>query len=71
MLLTGLLSLLSYVTQDYLPRDGTTHSGLGYPHIIQQSRKCPSDIPTDQSDGDSTSIEIPVFQAWLSLGQLN
>ena len=27
MLLTGLLSLLSYRTQDYQPRDGTTHNG--------------------------------------------
>jgi hypothetical protein len=25
----GLLSLLSYRTQDYQSRDGTTHSGLG------------------------------------------
>jgi hypothetical protein len=25
----GLLSLLSYRTQDYQPRDGTTHHGLG------------------------------------------
>jgi hypothetical protein len=28
----GLLSLLSYKTQDYLPRDGTAHNGLGPPH---------------------------------------
>jgi hypothetical protein len=27
----GLLSLLSYRTQDYQPRDGTTHNGLGPP----------------------------------------
>ena len=26
---TGLLSLLSYRTQDHQPRDGTTHNGLG------------------------------------------
>ena len=30
----GLLSLLSYRTQDYQPRDGTTHNGLGPPHLI-------------------------------------
>jgi hypothetical protein len=29
VLLTGLLSLLSYRPQDYQPRDGTTHNGLG------------------------------------------
>jgi hypothetical protein len=30
----GLLSLLSYRTQDYHPRDGTTHNGLGLPPLI-------------------------------------
>jgi hypothetical protein len=29
----GLLSLLSYRTQDYHPRDGTTHNGLGPPTL--------------------------------------
>jgi hypothetical protein len=29
----GLLRLLSYRTQDHLPRGGTTHSGLGPPLI--------------------------------------
>jgi hypothetical protein len=29
----GLLSLLSYRTQDFQPRDGTTHNRLGPPHI--------------------------------------
>jgi hypothetical protein len=27
----GLLSLLSYRTQDYQPRDGTTHNGPSHP----------------------------------------
>jgi hypothetical protein len=27
----GLLSLLSYTTQNYQPRDGTAHSGLSHP----------------------------------------
>jgi len=30
----GLLSLLSYRTQDYQPRDGTTHNVLGPPPLI-------------------------------------
>ena len=30
----GLLSLLSYRTQDYHPRDGTTHNGLGPAPLI-------------------------------------
>ena len=34
MPLTGLLNLLSYRTQDYQPRDGTTHNGLGPPPSI-------------------------------------
>jgi hypothetical protein len=28
----GLLSLLSYRTQDHQPRDGNTHNGLGFLH---------------------------------------
>jgi hypothetical protein len=30
----GLFSLLPYRTQDYQPRDGTTHNGLGSPPLI-------------------------------------
>jgi hypothetical protein len=30
----GLLSLFSYSIQDYQPRDGTTHKGLGPPPLI-------------------------------------
>jgi len=30
----GLFSLLSYRTQDYLPRDGITHKGLGPPSLV-------------------------------------
>jgi hypothetical protein len=30
----GLLSLLSYRTQDHQPRDGTTHHGLGPPILV-------------------------------------
>lgn len=32
---TGLLRLLSYTTRDHLPRDSTTHRGLGHSHISQ------------------------------------
>jgi len=35
----GLLSLLSYRTQDYQPRDGTTHNMLGPPTLDHQLRK--------------------------------
>jgi hypothetical protein len=30
---SGLLRLISYRTQDYQPRDGTTHNGLGPPSL--------------------------------------
>ena len=30
----GLLSLLSYRSQDHQPRDGTTHNGLGPPPLL-------------------------------------
>jgi hypothetical protein len=30
----SLLSLLSYRSRDYQPRDGTTHNGLGPPYLI-------------------------------------
>ena len=30
----GLLTLLSYRTQGYHPKDGITHNGLGHPSLI-------------------------------------
>ena len=49
MLLTGfatygLLSLLSYISQDYLPRGHTTYCGRGLSKSINY-RKCPTDSP--------------------------
>ena len=32
----GLLSLVSYRTQNYQPRDGTTHNGLGPPPLTEK-----------------------------------
>jgi hypothetical protein len=37
VLLTGLLDLPSYRTQDHLPMDNTTHNGLGSPPSIANS----------------------------------
>jgi hypothetical protein len=37
VLLTGLLSLLSYRTQDHEPKDRATHNGLGPPRASLQS----------------------------------
>jgi hypothetical protein len=44
VLLTGLLSLLSYKTLYCHPRDGTTHNGLGPPPSIT-NKKCPPPTP--------------------------
>jgi hypothetical protein len=40
-----LLSLFSYTTQDYLPRGGTTHSGLGPPTSIINQDSVPHICP--------------------------
>lgn len=54
----GLLSLLSYKTQAYLPRDRTGQDvGINHP-----SRKHSTDIPVWQSDGGNTSAEVPSSQ---------
>jgi hypothetical protein len=58
------LSLLSYKTQDYQPRDGSTHSGLG--SLINHSlRKYCTGFPTVQS-GDIFLIGVLSSQMTLS-----
>jgi hypothetical protein len=55
MFLTGLLSLLSYRTQDHHPRDGTTHNSP-FPLVIKRNlRKC----LTTGSPGGTSSPEAP------------
>lgn len=40
MILTDFLSLFSYIPQDYLPKDGTTHSGVGpFTSVVNQKKK--------------------------------
>lgn len=53
-----LLSLLSYATQDHLSSDGTTNSGLVSPILIIKQQDAPTDLPTGQSGGGSSSIEV-------------
>jgi hypothetical protein len=53
MLLTSLLSLLSYRTQDYHPRDGTTHNGPS--PLDHQLRKC----STAGAHGGTSPAESP------------
>jgi hypothetical protein len=52
----GLLSLLSYRTQDYQPRDGTTHNGPS-PTLITNWENA----PTAGSHGGTSPTEAPFF----------
>jgi hypothetical protein len=71
MLFIGLLSLLSYRTQDYQPRDGTTHKGP-FP-LDHQLRKC----LTVGSHGGISSTEAPFsvitpgVSSWHKTSQYN
>lgn len=57
----SLLDLLSY-TQDHLPSDGVTHSGLGPPTSVINQEK-PTDLPMGHLDGSNFSVESPSSQA--------
>lgn len=58
------LSLLSYKTQDYQPRDGFTHNGLGSLNSHSLRKYC-TGFPTVQS-GDIFLIGVPSSQMTLS-----
>lgn len=58
VLLTGLLNLLSCITQDYQPRAGTTRKGLGSPMLI--SKKIPYRHTHKQSGGGKPPIQLPL-----------
>lgn len=63
ILLTGLFSrlmqsYLSYPSQDYLLREGTTHSGLDCPTSIIKQKNALIDLLAGQSDGGIFSIVI-------------
>jgi hypothetical protein len=51
-------SLLSDIIQDRMPKDGYHHGWAGPFHIHYYSRKCPTDMSTEQSDGVNSSVEI-------------
>jgi hypothetical protein len=52
--LYSLLSLLSYITEDQLPRGGATFSGLGPPLSVITQETEPQ-MPTGQSEEGSPS----------------
>lgn len=55
----GLLNLLSYIAQNHLPREGTTHSGLAIPTSIINQEKFLTDLPPGQSYEGNFSVEVP------------
>lgn len=44
----GLLNLLFYDIQDYLPRGGITHSDMGFSTLTSNQEKSPTDLSMDQ-----------------------
>lgn len=54
-----LLSLLSYLTQDHLPRSGTVHRELSPPISASNEENAPTCMPTGQSDEGKSSVSIP------------
>jgi hypothetical protein len=68
VLLTSLLSLLSYRTQDHNRRDGFSHNGLGPPPLI--TKKMPYRLPTDESYGGIFSSEVSFFLMTLEFVKL-
>lgn len=73
MFLTGWLplvgSVLFLIPLRYivipLPRSGTTHNGLNPPTIMINQENAPIDLPTRQSDGSNSSVEISSSQVTL------
>lgn len=56
----GLLSLLSYVTQDHLTRGGTAPNGLGLTILVNDDDDdVPTELSTVQSDGGIFSAGVP------------
>ena len=59
---SGLLSLLSYRTQDHQPRDGTTHNELGSPPSITNLEKAPTGLSTARAYGGIFLSEVSSSQ---------
>jgi hypothetical protein len=58
LLLNGLLSLSSYITQDQPAQEWHFPQGDGPVHINHQSRKCTTGLPTGQSTGGIFTTEL-------------
>jgi hypothetical protein len=53
------LIYLSYTAQAHMPRDGTTHSGLGPPISTSIHENSPIDILTEPSHRGSSAVKYP------------
>ena len=65
-----LLSLLSYSTQDHLPRDDT-YNRLSFLIFIFNEENVPEDLATGQSGQGNSSIEILSFELTLGLCEID
>ena len=65
----ALHGLLSYTTQDHIPRDGTAHSGLGLPHQ-PSSKHSPTGLAMCQSDEGTFSSGVLPTQKTLACTKL-
>lgn len=66
-----LISLISFITQEHLPRSGTTHSRLHSSTTIQSSVKTITHrLATGQSEGGIVSTEVPSSQTTLAYAKL-
>lgn len=53
------LSYFCYIAQTYLPRNDTTHSGLGPLAAISNQEYATTDMPAGQSGGGSSPVKGP------------
>lgn len=57
-----------YIVQAHLSKGSTAHTRLGTSYISQQSKiKCHTNMPTEQSDGRNSSVEVPSSQVTIRL----
>lgn len=66
-----LLSYLSYVAKILLPRDCTSHQGLGHSISSSNQETVFTDMPTGQSNEDYSPIEISFSQGCLDCYQVD
>lgn len=66
-----MVSLLPYTTQEHLPKSGSAHSGLGLHTSVINQENASIDMPTGQTNGGNSVIEILSSQVYLGLYQVD